>query len=327
MSTESLNWIIHCMKANFGFDAMQILWFCPENKKHYELFREGYNKSCADSLNYDFPMTYPQGFTHLISPHDLLPPSISESGEIMQPPFRMTNIYLNALNKHGYCDGLSLELNSSEFYFGLIHFSSYAANNFNRNVRTLIHNFRTVIEDWMGKMISYNKTINNFIFFYAKQKSTDYFELIKGDKDKIQSEVVFNIVETLEENKQQLLLNQQNVYTASITCFPNGSNIIEVVPAALPNKLTKKELLVLSWLVSGKTDKEISQCLCLGERTINSHIASILRKLEVNNRVEAAVYAVLNQVVFIQNGMKTITAKSNVTNKMRLPNQQGQSID
>ena len=112
----------------------------------------------------------------------------------------------------------------------------------------------------------------------------------------------------------------------SVECY-NGSNIIEVVPAALPNKLTKKELLVLSWLVSGKTDKEISQCLCLGERTINSHIASILRKLEVNNRVEAAVYAVLNQVVFIQNGMKTITAKSNVTNKMRLPNQQGQSID
>lgn len=327
MSTESLNWIIQCMKANFGFDAMQILWFCPENKKHYEIFREGYNNACADSLNYDFPMTYPQGFTHRISPHDALPPSISESDEIMQPPFRMTQIYSKHLNKNGYYDGLSLELNSSGFYWGLIHFSSYSADHFNNNIRCVINNFRAVVESWMVKVIAYNKTINNYIFFYAKQRYSDCFDLIKGELSRSQQDTVLSIAESLDEHKKLILLNEQKVYTASITCFPNGSNIIEIVPSALPNKLTKKELLVLSWLASGKTDKEISQLLFLGERTIHSHISSILRKLEVSNRVEAAVYAIMNQVVFIQNGMKTITDKTNSVKTIPGVNQQGQPID
>ena len=45
-------------------------------------------------------------------------------------------------------------------------------------------------------------------------------------------------------------------------------------------------------LSEGKANREIGKQLVLGEGTVRNYVSSILSKLGVNNRAEAAAYAV-----------------------------------
>lgn len=56
--------------------------------------------------------------------------------------------------------------------------------------------------------------------------------------------------------------------------------------------LTPQERNVLNLLSLGHTNKEIAATLRISSSTVKKHVQSLLRKLQVKNRVEAAVYAV-----------------------------------
>lgn len=63
-------------------------------------------------------------------------------------------------------------------------------------------------------------------------------------------------------------------------------------PPALHDSLTNRELEVLIVLAEGKTNQEISETLHIGIKTVKTHISNILAKLEVEDRMQAALYAV-----------------------------------
>jgi DNA-binding NarL/FixJ family response regulator len=56
--------------------------------------------------------------------------------------------------------------------------------------------------------------------------------------------------------------------------------------------LTDQEMRVLAHVSEGKTNREIAEALFLGEGTVRNYVSSILRKLDLTNRAEAAAYAV-----------------------------------
>jgi two-component system, NarL family, response regulator DevR len=56
--------------------------------------------------------------------------------------------------------------------------------------------------------------------------------------------------------------------------------------------LSQQEKHVLLLVSEGKTNREISKQLFLGEGTVRNYVSSVLSKLGVNNRAEAAAYAV-----------------------------------
>jgi DNA-binding NarL/FixJ family response regulator len=56
-------------------------------------------------------------------------------------------------------------------------------------------------------------------------------------------------------------------------------------------ELTEKELEILKLVGRGLTNREIGQKLHLAEKTIKHYITNILQKLQVRNRVEAALLA------------------------------------
>jgi DNA-binding NarL/FixJ family response regulator len=62
--------------------------------------------------------------------------------------------------------------------------------------------------------------------------------------------------------------------------------------AAAFTELTDQELRVLAQVAEGKTNREIAQALFLGEGTVRNYVSSILSKLHLTNRAEAAAYAV-----------------------------------
>lgn len=60
--------------------------------------------------------------------------------------------------------------------------------------------------------------------------------------------------------------------------------------------LTPRELEILEWLVKGDSNKEIARELQISESTVKVHVQNILKKFKVSSRVEAAVYAVRNEL-------------------------------
>lgn len=57
-------------------------------------------------------------------------------------------------------------------------------------------------------------------------------------------------------------------------------------------ELTQQEMHVLQLVSEGRTNRQIAEMLYLGEGTVRNYVSSILSKLAVRNRAEAAAYAV-----------------------------------
>jgi DNA-binding NarL/FixJ family response regulator len=65
----------------------------------------------------------------------------------------------------------------------------------------------------------------------------------------------------------------------------------EVVAPERPEPLSERELDVLRLLARGRANKEIARDLSIAEKTVKSHVSSILAKLGVQSRTQAALYA------------------------------------
>lgn len=59
-----------------------------------------------------------------------------------------------------------------------------------------------------------------------------------------------------------------------------------------PEHLTEREIEVLQLLANGCSNKEIARQLQIAETTVKSHVKSIMQKLDVASRTQAALYAV-----------------------------------
>lgn len=60
--------------------------------------------------------------------------------------------------------------------------------------------------------------------------------------------------------------------------------------------LTKRELDVLQLISKGCSNKKISDELKISERTVKNHISHIFRKIDVEDRTQAAVFAIQNKI-------------------------------
>jgi DNA-binding NarL/FixJ family response regulator len=61
---------------------------------------------------------------------------------------------------------------------------------------------------------------------------------------------------------------------------------------ALTAALSKREVEVLKLIASGKDNTQIARDLFISSKTVKNHISNILFKLQIDNRIQAAVYAV-----------------------------------
>lgn len=60
--------------------------------------------------------------------------------------------------------------------------------------------------------------------------------------------------------------------------------------------LTNQEIRILALISKGKTNKEIAADIFLSEKTVRNYVSSILSKLTLSTRAEAAAYAVQHRV-------------------------------
>ncbi len=97
----------------------------------------------------------------------------------------------------------------------------------------------------------------------------------------------------------------------AINCLVNGESYIQ--PSLIPilnnrllvrnldkeklNTLTKREKEMLIYITKGMFNKEIATELKISERTVKNHISNLFKKIDVNDRTQAAVFAIKNELV------------------------------
>lgn len=97
----------------------------------------------------------------------------------------------------------------------------------------------------------------------------------------------------------------------AITCLYNGETYIQ--PSLIPllnnrllvrnidkvklDTLTKREKEMLVYIAKGMINKEIAMHLKISERTVKNHISNLFKKIDVNDRTQAAVFAIKNDIV------------------------------
>jgi NarL family two-component system response regulator LiaR len=67
--------------------------------------------------------------------------------------------------------------------------------------------------------------------------------------------------------------------------------------AAAPEGLTTRELEVIRLVARGRTNQEIAQTLVISEKTVKTHVSSILGKLNLDDRTQLAIHAIKSGLV------------------------------
>jgi DNA-binding CsgD family transcriptional regulator len=88
---------------------------------------------------------------------------------------------------------------------------------------------------------------------------------------------------------EEMLKNHGKCVTARVMETEESRNALK----NLTSKLTAAEKRVLALVSSAKTNKEIAFALGISPATVKRHLENVLRKLELKNRVEAAIYGLI----------------------------------
>jgi DNA-binding NarL/FixJ family response regulator len=87
----------------------------------------------------------------------------------------------------------------------------------------------------------------------------------------------------------ELVLSLPDVASQVIEAF--RLMVVDEDTESIYSPLSPRELQVLELVAAGRTNKEIAGQLDISNQTVKNHVSSILRKLAVNDRTQAVVYA------------------------------------
>jgi DNA-binding NarL/FixJ family response regulator len=88
------------------------------------------------------------------------------------------------------------------------------------------------------------------------------------------------------------------VHAGHVLLHPDVARLLaagEATPAGV--RLTARERQVLAEIAHGRSNREIARALALSEKTVKTHVSAILTKLGVQDRTQAALYAVRTGLV------------------------------
>ncbi|MDA8235374.1 MAG: response regulator transcription factor [Clostridia bacterium] len=114
----------------------------------------------------------------------------------------------------------------------------------------------------------------------------------------ISSEVLINTVIAVHAG--------ETVMHPSVTARLIGEfNRLEEVAATIGERenlfelLTHREMDILKLIAAGKSNREIADALIISEKTVKNHISNLFKKIGVEDRTQAALYAVKTKLIDI----------------------------
>ncbi|MGI5182643.1 response regulator transcription factor [Dactylosporangium sp. CA-152071] len=70
------------------------------------------------------------------------------------------------------------------------------------------------------------------------------------------------------------------------------------------SRLSARERDVLALISRGRSNREIARTLMLGEQTVKSYVSSVLTKLDLQDRTQAAIFGLQQGVVALGDALK-----------------------
>lgn len=95
----------------------------------------------------------------------------------------------------------------------------------------------------------------------------------------------------LVKSIRQIMRGEHTIHPEATSQLEQGLREEENMPH-IQNPLTPREQDVLAELTKGKSNREIASSLFVTEKTVKTHISNIFTKLQVQDRTQAALYAV-----------------------------------
>lgn len=74
--------------------------------------------------------------------------------------------------------------------------------------------------------------------------------------------------------------------------------------------LTSREMGILELIIEGQSNKEIANTLSISQQTVKNHVTSILAKLNLSDRTQAAIYALRHGWVQLPRGNQSLVNPS-----------------
>ncbi len=93
------------------------------------------------------------------------------------------------------------------------------------------------------------------------------------------------------------IVNGENYIQPSLIPTLNSRLVNRDIDKVKIDSLTKREKEVLINVANGMFNKEIALSLNISERTVKNHISNIFKKIDVNDRTQAAVFAIKNNLI------------------------------
>lgn len=113
--------------------------------------------------------------------------------------------------------------------------------------------------------------------------------IVKSDSDRD----LIIAVETLAKHQPFFTPRATEVILSNF----NAGGRVTGTPGSVSERLTSREREIVQLLAEGKTSKEIASSLNLSVKTVETHRANIMRKLDLHNLSDLVRYAVRNQIV------------------------------
>jgi two-component system, NarL family, response regulator LiaR len=102
----------------------------------------------------------------------------------------------------------------------------------------------------------------------------------------LKTQAITDLVRAIEQAAQGQSLLHPRIARIMLSTLGQPSARLPVEQA-----LSEAEMRVLRFVAEGLSNKEIARCLGVSRMTINVHVSSILAKLNLTNRTQAALYA------------------------------------
>jgi len=134
--------------------------------------------------------------------------------------------------------------------------------------------------------LSYEKLSSDFLMFTVFDDDEQVFEALKAGAIGyiLKNEGVLGVIQAIKEYQAGGAPMSRNIARKVLGSFNK--------PAKAKSKelesLTKQQAIILELISEGLLNKEIADRLNITERTVKLHNNSIYKKLQVNNRTEAA---------------------------------------
>lgn len=101
-----------------------------------------------------------------------------------------------------------------------------------------------------------------------------------------------------DAESESLIKAIRDVYQGASYIYPTLANELVMEFSRRENRvknkegsLTKREYEVLTLVAEGFNNKEIAGHLFISEKTVKNHVSNIFKKIDVNDRTQAAIYA------------------------------------